>query len=177
MGRPTTTSLYTTKAIIILDSEGKRLHAKYYTNDYPTAADQRKIEKTLFDKTKKMNSDIIMIDSQVTLYKNSIDTFIYLIGAADENELILSNLLSSIYEALMLLLGSVEKRTILEQYDVTVLAIDEAIDQGIILDNDPQQIASRVTKKSEGDNIPLSEQSLAQAFRTAQEQLAKSLLK
>ena len=49
-------SLYTTKAIIILDSEGKRLHAKYYTNDYPTAADQRKFEKTLFDKTKKMNS-------------------------------------------------------------------------------------------------------------------------
>ena len=47
----------------------------------------------------------------------------------------------------------------------------------IILDNDPQQIASRVTKKSEGDNIPLSEQSLAQAFRTAQEQFAKSLLK
>jgi hypothetical protein len=34
-----------------------------------------------------------------------------------------------------------------------------------------------VSKRGERDNIPLAEQTIAQALRTAQESLAKSLLK
>ncbi|KAJ3268383.1 Coatomer subunit zeta-1 [Borealophlyctis nickersoniae] len=179
MVRPTQkTNLYTTKAVILLDSEGKRLIAKYYTPDYATAKDQKTFEKALFDKTKKINSEIIMFDGQVVVYKNSIDTFIYIVGSVDENELILTHLLSSLYESLNLLLGSVEKRVIMEYLDQVVLAIDEAVDDGIILESDPSVIASRVTKKgADGDNVPLSEQTIAQALRTAQEQFAKSLLK
>jgi hypothetical protein len=54
----------------------------------------------------------------------------------------------------------------------------------VLLESDPNTVASRVTKRLEDDrlslgssSIPLSEQTLAQALQTAKEQLAKSLLK
>ncbi|KAJ3019337.1 UNVERIFIED_CONTAM: Coatomer subunit zeta-1 [Siphonaria sp. JEL0065] len=175
-----TLALYTTKAVIVLDSEGKRLLAKYYSPDYPTLKEQRVFEKALFDKTKKLNSEIVLLDNQVIVYKNSHDVFIYFVGTMDENELILMSALQSFYEALSMLLGGqVEKRAILESADLVFLALDETIDDGIILESDSTQIAARVTKKdaNEGSSIPLTEQTIAQALRQAQEQFARSLLK
>jgi len=48
--------------------------------------------------------EIIMFDGHVVVYKNSIDVFIYIVGSADENELILANILSAYYDALSILL-------------------------------------------------------------------------
>ncbi|KAI8615012.1 coatomer protein-like protein complex, subunit zeta 1 [Chytriomyces sp. MP71] len=177
---PATLALYTVKAVIVLDSEGKRLLSKYYAPDYPTLKDQRVFEKALFDKTKKLQSDIVLLDNQVVVYKNSHDAFIYFVGTMDENELILSAVLQAFYEALsMLLNGQVEKRAILESADLVFLALDETIDDGIILESDSTQIAARVTKKdaAEAGGVPITEQTIAQALRQAQEQFTKSLLK
>ena len=52
-------SLYTVKAVIVLDSEGQRLLAKYYktsTAEYKTVKDQKAFEKLLHDKLKRSNS-------------------------------------------------------------------------------------------------------------------------
>ncbi|KAJ3257221.1 Coatomer subunit zeta-1 [Chytriomyces hyalinus] len=173
-------SLYTIKAVIVLDSEGKRLLAKYYAPDYPTAKDQRVFEKALFDKTRKLQSDVVLLDNQVVVYKTSHDVLMYFVGTLDENELIISAALQAFYEALsMLLSGQVEKRAILENADLVFLALDETIDDGIILESDSTQIAARVTKKdlAEGGGIPITEQTIAQALRQAQEQFTRSLLK
>ena len=40
--------------------------------------------------------------------------------------------------------NSVDKRTLIENYDLASLCIDEIIDDGIILETDPVIIASRV---------------------------------
>jgi hypothetical protein len=40
----------------------------------------------------------------------------------------------------------VDKRTIVENYDLVSLAIDEIIDDGIVLETDPVIVASRVSK-------------------------------
>ncbi|KAI9345136.1 Longin-like domain-containing protein [Zopfochytrium polystomum] len=170
-------TLFTTKAVIILDSEGKRILAKYYSREYPTLKEQRVFERDLFDKTRKANSEIILFDSHVVVYKNSLDVFIYFVGSADENELMLSSTLQSFHEALSMLLGQVEKRSILESADLALLALDETIDDGIILESDATQIAARVTKKEGSDGLPLTEQTIAQALRQAQEQWTRSLLK
>ncbi|KAJ3127219.1 hypothetical protein HK101_005619, partial [Irineochytrium annulatum] len=164
-------------AVVILDSEGKRLLSKYYSPDYPSSKEQRIFEKALFDKTRKGNGEIIMFDGHVVVYRNSIDSFVYIVGSAQENELILANVLQAFHDALSMLLGQVERRTILESGDLVMLALDETIDDGIILESDPTQISARVTKKGSDDNIPLAEQTIAQALRSAQEQIAKSLLK
>jgi len=50
----TQTSLYTVKAVLVLDTEGKRILGKYYGNDFPTIKDQFIFERNLFEKTKRV---------------------------------------------------------------------------------------------------------------------------
>ena len=76
--------------------------------------------------------------------------------------------------------GAVDKRTIVENYDLVTLAIDEIIDDGIILETDPVLIASRVTKAPAQDapnmkNIDLSEQGLMNAWEFGKRRLAEQL--
>ena len=48
--------------------------------------------------------EIIMFEGNIVVYKNSVDVFIYLIGGPEENELILSAILQTYYDALSILL-------------------------------------------------------------------------
>jgi coatomer subunit zeta len=100
-------------AILILDSDGNRVLAKYYEpphlpttaahppssqiqyitapqpNPYPTLKDQRVFEKGLFDKTKKQSSDVILYDNRLVVYKSVADVTMYVVGGAEENEIML----------------------------------------------------------------------------------------
>ena len=67
------------------------------------------------------------------LYKASIDLTFYVIGPEGENELMLQSVLSAYYDAVSLLLRhQVEKRAILENLDLVVLALDETVDNGSV---------------------------------------------
>ena len=44
------------KNILLLDSEGKRVAVKYYTDDWPTHAAKLAFEKSVFTKTQKTNA-------------------------------------------------------------------------------------------------------------------------
>jgi hypothetical protein len=60
---------------------------------------------------------------------------------------------------------AVDKRTIIENYDLLSLAIDEIVDDGIILETDPTIIVQRVSRAPTQDvanlkNIDLSEQGM-----------------
>jgi len=111
--------------VILLDSEGKRLLAKYYTKDFPTHKDQLAFEKTLFEKTKrvagaasfllllllllgtekrKSGGEIVMFDGLISVYRNNIDVFFYVVGSAKENELILASVLGAFYDSATILL-------------------------------------------------------------------------
>ena len=50
---------------------------------------------------------------------------------------------------------SVDKRTIIDNYDLVSLAIDEIVDDGIILETDPLIITQRVSKAPAQDVVPL----------------------
>lgn len=76
--------------------------------------------------------------------------------------------------------GATDKRTIIENYDLVSLAIDEIIDDGIILETDPVLIASRVSRAPTADapnmkNIDLSEQGLLNAWEFGRRKLAEQL--
>jgi len=106
----------------------------------------------------------------------------YVTGSQDENELILSSVLTAFYESVTLLLrGAVEKKTVLENLDLVLLAMDEIVDKGLILETDPPTIASRVSMRGADSDVPLSDQvtiqTFSQAIASAKEQLARSLLK
>jgi len=44
------------KNILLLDSEGKRVAVKYYSDDWPTNAAKLAYEKSVFTKTQKTNA-------------------------------------------------------------------------------------------------------------------------
>ena len=47
--------------------------------------------------------EIVMFDGLISVYRNMIDVFFYIVGSAKENELILAHVLSTFVEALGLL--------------------------------------------------------------------------
>ncbi|KAJ2813378.1 Golgi-to-ER vesicle coat component [Coemansia sp. 'formosensis'] len=76
---------------------------------------------------------------------------------------------------------SVDKRNILDNLDMVVLALDEAVDDGIALETDPNVIASNVSKRG-NDTIDvtlssLNEQVLLDVYKQAKERFNRTLLK
>ncbi|KAL7142534.1 hypothetical protein ABFS83_08G129900 [Erythranthe nasuta] len=170
------------KNILLLDSEGKRIAAKYYSDDWPTNTAKEAFEKTVFTKTQKTNArtevEIAMFENNVVVYKFVQDLHFYVTGGEDENEVILSTVLQGFFDAIDILLrGNVEKKEALENLDLILLCIDEIVDGGIILETDATTIAGKVASHSIDSGAPLSEQTLSQAIATAREHLARSLLK
>ncbi|KAJ2502256.1 Golgi-to-ER vesicle coat component [Coemansia sp. RSA 1972] len=180
-------SLYTVRAVVMLDSEGNRLLAKYFTRGqntagYKTAKEQKKFESELFVKTRKSTSEIILYDGQTVLFKYVNDVYFYLVGNPEENELLLSSVLNGLVEAISILLKhNIDKRSLLDNLDMIVLAMDEAIDDGIALETDPNVIASNVSKRGV-DTIDVSlsnlnEQTIMDAYKQAKERFNLALLR
>ena len=75
--------------------------------------------------------DIILYDSHLVVYKHSLDLILYFIAGSTENEVMLYSALTSLTDALtMLLRNSLEKRGVLENLDLVLLCLDETIDDG-----------------------------------------------
>jgi hypothetical protein len=61
--------------------------------------------------------------------------------------------------------------------DYVLLALDELVDGGILLESDSQLIAQRASLKQAGDSeLPIAEQTLSQALQTAKKQFAKNFI-
>ena len=170
-------TLDTVKGILILDNDGKRILAKYYdAESFPNTAAQKKFEKSLFTKTHKANAEIIMLDGFTCLYKSSVDLFFYVLGSGQENELLLMSVLDCLFNAVtQILRKNVDKKALFDNLEVVMLALDEMIDGGMIMECDPQLVVSRAALRT--DDIPLGEQTVAQVLQSAKEQLKWSLLK
>ncbi|XP_065192947.1 coatomer subunit zeta-1-like [Sycon ciliatum] len=139
-------SLSTVLSVCILDNDGQRIWAKYYTDRFPTVAEQRTFEKKLFGKTHRSANEIILLDRVTVVYRSNIDLHFFVMGAMDENEIMLHGLLSSIYECVSRLVGrnAVEKKSVLECMDGVQLIVDESVDGGIILEADPDMLMQRL---------------------------------
>ncbi|KAG0678647.1 Golgi-to-ER vesicle coat component [Pichia californica] len=182
------TSLYSIDAILILDNQQNRIFTKYYKAPHENAESdlitnikkQKQFEKDLFKKTFKQNTDIILFDHHTVVYKEYSDSVIYVIGGLNENEVLLYNVLQGLTGAFEIILNSqLDKRSMLESYDMLVIAIDETVDDGIILETDPSAIAARVTNPPTEDavniKIDLSEKGLLSAFNFAKKNISERL--
>jgi len=170
-------SMYIIKGILIADYDGSRILAKYYDKDVlPTTKAQRAFEKTLFEKTRRADSEIIMLDGLTCVYKSHVDLFFYVIGSASENEVILMSVLTCLYDSIsQILRKDVVSRALMDNMDIVMLAVDEICDGGILLEADSVAVAQRVALRT--DDIPLGEQTVAQVLQSAKEQIKWSLLK
>ncbi|KAL1204463.1 Coatomer subunit zeta-3 [Cardamine amara subsp. amara] len=169
------------KNILLLDSEGKRVAVKYYSDDWTTNAAKLAFEKYVFSKTSKTNArteaEITLLENNIVVYKFAQDLHFFVTGGENENELILSSVLQGFFDAVALLLrNNVEKMEALENLDLIFLCLDEMVDQGMVLETDANVIAGKVAMQSAEASGSLSEQTLTQALATAREHLARSLL-
>lgn len=91
---------------------------------------------------------------------------LYVVGGMEENEIMLYNVILALRDSLHLIFKQqVDKRTIVENYDLVSLAIDEIVDDGIILETDPLVVVSRCSRAPAQDqpqlkNIDLSEEGI-----------------
>ena len=119
---PTNLSLFAVNAILILSTDDRsRILAKYYTaphqqpnsntisgaNPYPTLKEQKAFEKGLLEKTNKQSSDIILYDGRVVVFKMEGDVMLYVVGGAEENEILLFGVVLALRDALAILLKCV----------------------------------------------------------------------
>ncbi|EEQ87668.1 hypothetical protein RJZ56_006258 [Blastomyces dermatitidis] len=197
---PVPISLFSVNAILIMSTDdSSRIFAKYYSpphppagtaansldypgaNPYPTVKDQKAFESGLLEKTVKQTSDIILYDNRVVVFKTEGDVMLYVVGGAEENEVLLYNVVLALRDSLNILLRSgVDKRSIIENYDLVSLAVDEIVDDGIFLETDAVHIASRVSRAPAQDapnmkGIDLSEQGLLNAWEFGKRRLAEQL--
>ena len=76
--------------------------------------------------------------------------------------------------------NSTDKRTLIENYDLVSLAIDEIVDDGIILEVDPVVVASRVSRAPAQDvtnikGVDLSEQGVYNLLEFGKNKLAERM--
>ncbi|SLM41145.1 coatomer subunit zeta, partial [Lasallia pustulata] len=121
---PSNLTLFSITAILILPTDDTtRILAKYYSaphpppgssphhapnhpgvSPYPTLKEQKAFEKGLLEKTNKQNSDIILYDGRVVVYKTEGDVMLYVVGGGDENEILLWSVVLGLRDALGILL-------------------------------------------------------------------------
>lgn len=77
-------------------------------------------------------ADVLLIPpTSICLTKTATDLTFHLVGPTTENELMLHAALTAFYDSVNLLLkGVIEKRTVLENLDLILLALDETVDDG-----------------------------------------------
>ncbi|KAJ9537600.1 hypothetical protein OSB04_030333 [Centaurea solstitialis] len=151
------------KNVLLLDSEGRRIAVKYFSDEWPSNSAKLAFEKFVFTKTQKTNArsevEISLFENNVVVYRFMQDLHFFVTGGHDENELALATVLQGFFDAVTLLLrGNVDQREALENLDLIFLCLDEIVDGGMILETDGNMIAGKVATHSLDEGSPLSEQ-------------------
>uniref|UniRef100_A0A7S2V887 Coatomer subunit zeta n=1 Tax=Fibrocapsa japonica TaxID=94617 RepID=A0A7S2V887_9STRA len=183
--------LPTVKGIVVLDDEGCRVSAKYYNKtEFLSISSQIEFEAKLSKKIKgtsaRNDADIIILDKNIVVFRGGADVNFCVIGSSDENELILTAVLDALYDSLSLLLRSqLDRRTLLENLALVLLAVDEVIDGGLLLETDATAIANRVLMKDAAggaqsatgaaSSVPFTELTITSALQTAKDELIKRM--
>lgn len=119
---PGSLSLFSVNAVLLMSADdGSRIFTKYYSpphppagtapnatdypgaNPYPTVKEQRAFEQGLLEKTNKQTSDVILYDNRIVVFKMESDVMLYVVGGAEENEVLLYNVVLSLRDALGIL--------------------------------------------------------------------------
>lgn len=166
------------KALFILDSEGQRICAKFYAGNFKTIAEQEALEKMLPRSAEPgSEADILMIENHVVVFRNGgSGVMFYVVGSDTENELILTAVLNAAFDSLSTLLrDQLDRRMLLDNFELVLLTLDEIVDDGVILEVDEKAVRNRVLMKgatAENDTA-VGDMTIAEAVEKAKEQASK----
>mmetsp|Transcript_12705 Transcript_12705/g.12347 ORF Transcript_12705/g.12347 Transcript_12705/m.12347 type:complete len:192 (-) Transcript_12705:372-947(-) len=171
--------------LVVLDGDGDRLLAKYY--DGRTKSEQIKNEAMLHKKTKavtaKTDAEVLLLDNEVAVFRSGSECKFYIAGPVEENELILVSVLDVLFDTVSTLLrGQVDKKTMLDNLELVLLTIDEAIDHGHIMELDSTAVVNRVlmkntetTSQQPGGGQAIGDLSITQALGMARDQFMRTI--
>ena len=102
--------------------------------------------------TNSYENDIMTVDNYVAIFRTYSDMTIFIVGLADDNELILGLVLDCVHECFdRIFKGQIERRSLINNMSGVILVIDELFDHGIIMHLDSNTILSRIkTGKTSG---------------------------
>lgn len=197
-------SLFPVTAVFFLEHDtGLPLLSKYYPHDGRIAAPtsgtkldlasqshvRAAFERKLASRLARQSRDVATIDEYTVLYRVSLDITIAVVGPSNVNELILDSLVEGLHEAATeLYKPSFDKRALLEKYELACLLINEAVDGGVVLETDGNELVARVGIHA-GRSVPkrgslgeeaghaIEGQGLASAFQFAKDRVAQALLR
>ncbi|WAR63811.1 hypothetical protein PtB15_17B412 [Puccinia triticina] len=162
-------SLYTTTAVILLDSDGHRLIAKYFDPPHiggPSASNN--------DTNKKNPSSHGLTQLGFSGFGSQLRTL-------KDQRAFEHTIWDKTRKSAAT--NQVEKRAVLENLDLVSLCLDEMVDDGIILETDSVAIASRVSRPKADvgvgvnlSDITINEQTIMQAFSNLRDKAAQKLL-
>lgn len=141
------------KALVVLDGEGARIAAKYFSKtEFGDKTLQADLERKMFRKLKaaggRGDTEVALVEGYTTAFRTSGDVSFWVLGGGDENELILVAVVEALSDAVSALLRhTVDKRSLLTNLELLLLAMDELVDGGVILELDPASIEARVMLK------------------------------
>uniref|UniRef100_A0A7S2QT11 Coatomer subunit zeta n=1 Tax=Norrisiella sphaerica TaxID=552664 RepID=A0A7S2QT11_9EUKA len=169
------------KGLFILDEEGNRIYAKYWTGECKITGNiksQKEFEKRVAKKTMSManmaDADAIGFEKFVLVFKRLGDnTVMYVLGSPDENELMLATVLTAFEESVSALLrGQLDANSLLQGLAEVCLCADEIVMDGLIMETDSMLIAGRASMAQTLKQIPIQDQTLQQFANSAKEKLA-----
>ena len=141
------------KFIIILDNSGKLIYSKYYTGK--DQEKQREFEKQLCFQVKNLNIspdelDIFSMDDY-NIFVKIIGEIAYFIGINEEDNECLGYNFCKIFENC---LGSItndnfNRVKIFDNLEKIIVMIDEMLDNGLIINTDPESIEKLISHQEE----------------------------
>lgn len=174
------------KAVVVINHEGKRICSRFCDRTiWYDEESRRGFEMSLLRKVQSMGDvsesvDVMEFKDFVIAYKHSDDLFMFVVGGANENELIMVEVLQALDNTLHTIMrGQVFEEAVLENLESLLLVVDELVDQeGIIMETDAEELVNRVGQQGGSfmDQVPLGEQTLGQALQTARDQITRSIL-
>ena len=141
------------KFIIILDNNGKLIYGKYFIDKDQER--QREFEKQLCFQVKNLNItqgelDIFNIDDY-NVFVKIIGKIAYFIGVNEEDNECLGYNFCMIFENCLgnVINDNFDRKKIFDNLDKIMLIIDEMVDNGLIINTDPDSIQKLISLQDE----------------------------
>ncbi|CDU17296.1 coatomer subunit zeta, putative [Plasmodium yoelii] len=148
-------------------------------NNLKTVDNQKQFEYNIINKIKKTSSllneiEILSSNQYIILSLLINDIYIFIVGDENNNELILYEIMKSIQDSLNSITNNnIGKKQLIDKLDSVYLLLDEIIDNGIVMETNPNVIVNRLYM-NEDDIQDLT--SLNQAIYSAKDNIIRSLL-
>nr|ABV22240.1 nonclathrin coat protein-like [Karlodinium veneficum] len=187
-------SLCQVLALLCLDTDGARLAVKYSTYAkkelWSGTKNQLAFEKRLINKLPKPTAtrsdvDVAVVDDYTVLFQAINDVYVCAVAGPAENELAILQLVEGIFSSISTTVSSssflstgVNKQLVLDSLSDVLFILDEAVDDGIIMETEEEKLCARIKMIDETEvaNAAQAEQMFQKATQSAKQKLLGSLM-